>query len=745
MEEAKRPIKGKADAKPAAASSMPEESGKAPIRPTGSVAKAAQEPGLKLSTHAPVASGPARSAKLAEEVSESKAQAAKNEAGKKTDSTAKIDSGRKHADSKPVLAAKGISASQVAEEANRLMAATKLSQTEKSVSASKPAAETEKSLSAGKPAAETEKNVAASKPVAETEKNAAASKPAAKKLVSAKKQAPAKAADTPASEPTAQTSKAPLKKSRFLKGESKPAGEPRAKVPKASKPNPNKDQAKPKGRVYRSIHEKSWMSLLVGTVVVVLAVVCVWWYRKQAPQRAVDTLKNFEIPSEHVMYADVSHAQSLEQGIVAASLRHELKKNKVNLAEALSFYVQEQGKKWQIYDVANDRFVFIVKEKPQPKQPERLSIATFEIDSFRLRGSPSVATVVDSKSVRTIEIIRQRYAKMSRLEKIAAVIALGEMRDVQGMPIVIEALLGDEALLAGFASRALAKFAEAAVQPVMARIETTNAMQKSHLLDGIGRSKHQAALTALLSLSKASDATTRQIAVSKLAYFGEHKTAIDALFDVLTDSSKQVGDEAVRTLYRISRDGHFQKHGEHIIARVKQMLATNPERPVLARLYRVMGMLVVLNNVNIPNYPDTIKNFKELMRKSLHSEAAEEIAAAAYGLGLLEDNEASERLILLLEHKSPEVCEDVGLALNNINDADIVQKIIASHLASSNNQYTLLALAKICNHYHLHIVKLGLKDKAIQFLQEAHKHSKENVAAALAETLSAFGYQGEKR
>ncbi len=544
---------------------------------------------------------------------------------------------------------------------------------------------------------------------------------------------------------TPKNIKAPVKKPRFLKGEKKEDGAARPKKNKATQENKGKEQSKPKGRVYRSIHAHSWTSLLVSAVTILLVVVGLWWSKNRAPWRLVEVLKNFEIPAEHVMYADCSYLQELVQGRVSPALVYELKKNKVHLSTSLLLSMEEAGKKWQIYDDENDSFIFITKEKPAAKLPERLAVSLFEIAGFRLHGSPAPAIVVDAKSPRVIPIICQNYGKMSRLEKIAAVIVLGEMRDVQGMPVVIDALSSEEPLLAAFASRALAKFGEAAVQPVVAKFDAANSRQRSYLLDGIARTKQQTALTAIGNLAKSNDAAIRKTAVAKLFFFGEYKAAIDILLDILADSQPSVGDEAVQTLYRLYKNSSLNKYGEHILARIKQRLATNPERAVLCRLYRVMGMMGNLTPTSIAGYPDLIKNFKDWMYKSLHSEFSEEVAAAAYGLGLFEDDEASDLLLLRLDHKSPEVSQDIAFALNNINNAEIAQKILDSTLAQSNHQHTLLALARILNHYHLHIAKLGLKDKAWQMLQEAQKHAKDDAATALAETIAAYGDQGEKK
>jgi HEAT repeat protein len=511
---------------------------------------------------------------------------------------------------------------------------------------------------------------------------------------------------------------------------------PRVKQPKTSTDQPlEQEESKPKGRkkgrLYRSLQKRSRWHLLGIAVFAVLAGSLMWWYYKNAPVRAINSLKKFELPADSSFDIPLKRQSELDNPTVSEELLKEFASNKISLSPTTPLEIKAKGKRWQIYDSANNRFLFIEKNKAS------ITVNLVEIDNFRIRTSACLPGVLEL-GLKAVPLLVERYPRMGLSGQIASVILFGEFGDPQGISPAIQATLSDDKVLSAFGCRTLGKLGESVVKPVLSKLGSTPEPKIDTLLEGMARTRSQAALSGLQDIFKSADASVRKISIAKLVYFGENRQAIETLLQAIGEKERPLGDEAVRVFYRLHKEASLNKHADFLLQQVKGRFAQAEDTGVRARLLHLMGIIGSLPGFTQSNSREILKDFKESLRKALSSRFPEEIAAGIYGLGFTEDNESLEHMMALLDHESAEVTESVVYAVNNLNDPEVVQRLLASAVSQSSRQHVLLGIAQILDHYQLHIAKLGLKGKAIQLLLECQKNVSGEAAKALAQTLASY-------
>ena len=461
--------------------------------------------------------------------------------------------------------------------------------------------------------------------------NLAHKAPAVSKKGSAQKAPSLKAAPKAVSKPVAAKIKA-----------STPDAEP--KDAKNAEPKDAKKKVKNKGRIYRSIRERSRMPMVVSLATIAI-VMGVWlWQRWQKPTQLTAELKLFDIPAEA------------------------------------------------------------------------------EIETFRTANNPYLARVFEL-GPNVVPLLVQKYPQMSLKEKVATVIILGEIHDAKAVDTLLNAAINDNKILAKFGYVALGKQGDLITLPLLAKLSQATQNQKDNLLEGLARTASPIALAELTKLTKSPDPQTAQIALGKLFYFGEDRKVLEMLLDALVSPNQELGQAALEVFQRLYKSSKLAKHTEFLTQQLKKAVTQHKDPPVRSRLIRAIAMVGSLQSFQKADYGDLVKELKDLFRKALVSEHPEEIAAGAYGSGLLEDTDSLERLLTILDHDVADVSLSAATALNNLNDPDAALKLLATQLSSSNRQHVLSATAIMLNHYQLHLVKLGIKDKAIKFLTESHKNA----------------------
>lgn len=407
-----------------------------------------------------------------------------------------------------------------------------------------------------------------------------------------------------------------------------------------------------KGRVFRSIRERSRLPLLISVLVCIILAAGFWWYQQGEPLRVVETLHNFEPPSS--------------------------------------------------------------------------------TDGFNIKNHLDIVAVVNL-GVEVVPLLLQKYPQMSNREKLATIIVFGEFADEQSLPLLIEAMRSDNARLAAFACLSASKFGEVAVARLKSAYSKFPEKNRHYLMKAIAKTKLESALKTLLNFAASTDAKTRALAIGHLTHFGELTKVVRCLLEALKDKNASVVEKAIATIHQLQKNRQLEKNAQLVIQHTTNQYQNLQQPSLRARMLRVAAIAAITHDGKY------IEGLRSKMREALASNAPEEIAAAAYGLGLFEDSEEWKRLLALLDSEHPLITSNVAFALNRFNDPEIINTILQGNWANSKKQHVLGAIAEILENYLLYVIRLGLREKALRVLQQALQNaSDKEIINSIEKTKSLY-------
>ena len=497
-----------------------------------------------------------------------------------------------------------------------------------------------------------------------------------------------------------------------------------------------KKEKKAKGRVYRSIRERSKWPLIIGSFFIVALSIWAYVYHLGGNTRLLaNNLKKFRLPSE-------------------------------------------------ITDLKN--LTLEAAEIPAP------------IDLYRARSDAYLIAIINSGK-EIIPTLIEKFSQMTDNEKIATVVVLGEFKSFDALEIFIEAMQSKNKILALFACRAAGSMENSAVQPLLDKFKQLKE-ENYLFLEAITRIQTQEALTALLSLTKSSHAKTRLTAIRKIGLFREklQEKAFDELFKIIKkDKSKEVVDEVIFDLfYKLPSGKAQEKNRKKILSVAKEeffrekssekraqylftiaILGTNQDlfessfdnfdlnRSYLSYLksqeikplkneFQKRGYLLS-NNLDLSKkgnvwvlkdqtnhqryifelaidrihiYHAFKNKLRAILKKQEQSKIYEIIACGYTGckLGFFHSKEKSlaiKKLIMLLPqaklHK-----EKLVFALKNLSSTKVIREFLKTSFFKSSKKHIYSSISEIFKHHYVEIIEnQELKKEAIIFLTKSLKNA----------------------
>ena len=424
---------------------------------------------------------------------------------------------------------------------------------------------------------------------------------------------------------------------------------------KTGKPKPEK---KAKGRVYRSLRERSRLPALIGLGILLLAVVILLWGQIGTRARLVSNLSRFQIP-----------------------------------AQINGFY---------------------------PKSDPYLSEA--------INAGPAIVPVLLAK-----------YSKMDRAQKVATMVLLQEFKgqeDTGVMPVLIDAMLSGDEILAGFACIAAGQRGYPAIEPLLTKLASVEPGQKKYLIRALGRTRKTEALTVLIKLTEDSKLVVRREAVYALRYFPDQQKAIDRLFLTLRSSEVEVADQALEVFTDIFNQGRLNKYATQLSDNLKNLFANTADPQLRARLITMMGVVGLCLRDNGQNYSNI---FVDSVRRAFRKGTIAEKIAAATTAGKFRDNQLLDDLLGALDSDTPQLTKAVAEALIALDNYQAPQLLLKKNFSS--RAQVLAAVAKILLSYQIYVRRLELQEKAVSTL---HKMMTVSPAASMQTLAEVLGfYQGQ--